>query len=142
MLAMTDLADGSEGRNYAITRCTENVADHLCIIFVIAAVAGVFFFYLWTRVQIINIGYESQRLQSTEDSLRRTERNLALEEQTLKNPERIDAIARNELGMLPLRPDQVIPAGLHVEEPGTAVALAMANRSRPSSEPGKPSASN
>jgi cell division protein FtsL len=138
---MTDLADGIAGRNYRITRSTENVVDHLCIMFSIAAIAGVIFFYLWNHVQIINVGYETQRLQATEEALLRTEKNLTLEEQTLKNPERIDAIARNQLGMLPLRPQQVIPAALHVEEPG-AVALAMANRSRPSSEPGKPSASN
>jgi len=42
------------------------------------------------------------------ESLLRTQTRLILEEETLRNPERIDFIARNDLGMVPLRPNQFI----------------------------------
>lgn len=141
---MTDLAGSIETRNYGIKRRTDrrNLFDLLCITLSIAAMAGVLFGYIWVRIQIVNVGYESQRLQATEDALLRIQKNLVLEEETLKDPGRIDILARNELGMMPLRPYQVIPVGFRVEEPGTPIALAMASSSRRSSGPGKSPANN
>ena len=141
---MTDLAGGIEGRNYGIQRRTDrrSLFDLLCIILSIAAMAGVVFSYISVRIQIINVGYESQQLQAAEDALLRTQKNLILEEETLKDPGRIDVIARNELGMAPLRPYQVIPAGFRAEESRAPLALAMAGSSRRSNAPGKSSANN
>jgi len=138
---MTDLAEGIETRNYGIERRTDrrNLTDLLCIIFSIAAMAGVLFGYIWVRMEIVNVGYESQQLQSTEDALLRIQKNLILEQETLKDPGRIDMLARNELGMMPLRPYQVIPAGLRAEESGAQISLAMAGPSRRSGGPGKTS---
>lgn len=141
---MTDLAEGIETRNYAIERRTDrrNLSDLLCIIFSIAAVAGVLFGYIWVRIEIVNVGYESQRLQATEEALIRIQKNLALEEETLKDPGRIDMLARNELAMMVLRPSQVIPVGFRAEQPGAPITLAMAGSSRRSGTPGKPPANN
>ena len=58
--------------------------------------------------RIIDTGYEIQDLFSQEESLLRTQRALILEEETLRNPERIDRIARDALGMAPLRPGYLI----------------------------------
>ena len=136
---MTDLAEGIETRNYGIKPRTDgrSLCDLLFIVFSIAAMAGVLFGYIWVRIQIVNVGYESQRLQATEDSLLRIQKHLTLEEETLKDPGRIDTLARNELGMTPLRPYQVIPVGFRAEEPGAPIALAMANASHRSGGPGK-----
>jgi len=141
---MTDLAGGIETRNYGIKRRTDsrNLFDLLCIVLSIAAMAGAVFFYTWVRIQTVNVGYESQRLQAKEEALLRTGTNLALEEETLKDPGRIDLIARSQLGMTPLRPHQIMPVGFRVEQPGAPVALAMAGSSRPSNGTGKPSSYN
>ncbi len=141
---MDDLAGGMEKRNYAIKRRTDsrNLFDLLCIILSISAMAGVVFGYIWVRIQIVNVGYESERLKASEDALLRIQKNLILEEETLKDPGRIDMLARNELGMMPLRPYQVIPVGFRAEEPGSPIALALANSSRRSNAPGKSPANN
>ena len=139
---MKDLAGNIESRNYGIKPRTDgrSLFDLLCIIVSIGALAGVLCFYLWVRLEITNTGYEAQRLRGERESLSRTAKNLITEEQMLRDPGRIDAIARMELGMLPLRPFQVMPAGLSVEQIASPVKVALA-RTR-SSEAGKPSANN
>jgi cell division protein FtsL len=141
-LSMKDLAGNIELRNYGIKPRTDgrSLFDLLCIILSIAAMAVVLCFYLWVRLQITTVGYESQRLASEGESLVRTAKNLIAEEQVLRDPGRIDAIARLELGMMPLRPFQVMPAGLSLEENASPVKVALA-RTRPS-EAEKPSANN
>jgi len=107
---MTDWADGIETRNYGI-RNEINVhmlSDLMCILFSLALVAGALLFYSWVRNQIVHTGYESQSLFAAEESLLRVQERLALEEETLCHPERIDIIARNDLGMAPLHPSQII----------------------------------
>ncbi len=107
---MTDWADGIETRNYGI-RNEINVhmlSDLMCILFSLALVAGALLFYSWVRNQIVHTGYENQSLFAAEESLLRVQERLALEEETLCHPERIDIIARNDLGMAPLHPGQLI----------------------------------
>ena len=139
---MQDLAGNIESRNYGIKLRTDgrSLFDLLCIIVSIGALAGVLCFYLWVRLQITDMGYEAQRLRREQESLARTAKNLIAEEQVLKDPGRIDAIARLELGMLPLRPYQVVPAGLSVEDIASPVKVALAKTR--SSEAEKPSANN
>lgn len=125
---MTDWAAGIETRNYGIRRDINAgmLSDLLRTITMVALVAGASLFYSWVRSQIINVGYETQNLFALEESLLRTQRSLILEEETLRNPERIDSIARNELHMAPLQPSQLIlpPArSLH----GDTTVLAMLN---------------
>jgi cell division protein FtsL len=139
---MKDLAGSIETRNYGIRPCTDgrSLFELLYIIFSIAGMAAVLCFYLWVRLQITTVGYEAQRLQSEEASLARAEKNLVAEEQMLKDPGRIDLIARQELGMMPLRPFQVVPARLSREEHASPVKVALARAG--SSEADKPSANN
>lgn len=108
---MTDWADGIETRNYGI-KCkveTGMLMDLMRIMAVFSLVAGALLFYSWTRSRIISTGYEIQNLFVQEESLLRTQNTLILEEETLRNPQRIDAIARDKLGMAPLRANQLIP---------------------------------
>ncbi len=108
---MTDWADGIETRNYGI-KCVIDariLSDLVRTIVCLAMVAGALLFYLWVHSQMISIGYESQKLSTEEESLRRTQKNLDLEEENLKRPDRIDMIARTQLGMIPLSPSQLIP---------------------------------
>jgi len=107
---MTDWADGIETRNYGIKSEIDGsmFSDLIRTIVPLLMIAGALLFYSWVRSQIVNTGYESQSLFAEEESLLRTEKKLILEEETLSNPERIDLIARIDLGMTPLRPNQFI----------------------------------
>jgi cell division protein FtsL len=140
---MMDWAGGTEARNYGIRRATDsrNLSELLQIVLFLVAIAGVLSFYLWIRSQIINVGYQNQQLNAKEEALVRVQARLILEEQTLKNPERLDVIARTDLGMIPLRPNQLISPPTKDADPGSSNTLALANLSQ-SSEPRKPSATN
>ena len=88
--------------------------------------AAVFVALLWGRSQLVSIGYETQRLIEAEETLLRVQQTLILEEETLKDPERIDAVARGILGMAPLRPRQVLAAAMTDADLNTRATLAMA----------------
>lgn len=137
---MTDWADGMEPHNYGIRCVTDShhMWELLGTIVSLAMIAGALLFYSWIRSQIVNMGYESQRLFTLEQSQRRTEANLILVEETLKSPERIDTIARKALGMAPLRPSQLIPLQNHDMEVGIPNAVAMADSE--TMDPKKPAA--
>jgi cell division protein FtsL len=126
---MTDWADGIETRNYGIKSEIDGsmLSELVRTIIPLAMIAGALLFYSWVRSQIVNTGYESQNLFAAEESLLRTQKRLILEEETLRNPERIDLIARNELGMTPLRPNQFILPQLQDSSRGLSNAFAMAD---------------
>jgi cell division protein FtsL len=125
---MTDWAEGIETRNYGIKSELDAgmLSELMRVIVALVMVAGALLFYSWVRSQIVNTGYESQQLFAQEESLLRTQKSLILEEETLKNPERIDAIARNELKMSPLHPNQLILPQQDVERSASNV-VAMAD---------------
>jgi cell division protein FtsL len=126
---MTDWAEGIETRNYGI-KCVIDariLSELVRTIVCLAMVAGALLFYSWVRGQIVNTGYESQKLYTTEESLLQIKKRLILEEQTLRNPERIDIIARNHLGMNPLNPKQLIVAPIENIEVSASNKLAMVN---------------
>jgi cell division protein FtsL len=124
---MTDWADGIETRNFGIKRKVDRgvFSDLVRSILFLALVAGTLIFCSWVRHQIVSTGYESQVLFAEEESLLRIQKRLILEEETLKSPERIDIIARNDLGMAPLRPAQLLRPWSQDREPGLTDAMAM-----------------
>jgi cell division protein FtsL len=124
---MTDWADGIETRNYGIKNELDipMLSELMRIIVALAMVAGALLFYAWIRSQIVNTGYESQSLFAEEESLMRTHQSLVLDKEVLRNPERIDTIARNDLGMAPLRPYQIILSKIQEPERSVSNELAM-----------------
>jgi cell division protein FtsL len=141
---MMDWAGSIVSRNYGIRRQTDrrNLAELLKIISSIALLAAVFGFYAWVRCGIVNLGYLEQELRTQEESQLKMERNLILKEETLKNPERIDNIAQNELGMIRVRTNQLISPAFQDSELGDPTALAMAAAPPVSPEPRKSSPTN
>ncbi len=124
---MTDWADGIETCNYGI-KCkieTGMLMELIRTVVVFVLVAGAFLFYSWIRIHIVNTGYEIQKLFAQEESLLRTQKALILEEETLRNPQRIDIIARGELGMAPLRPNQLIPLRLRDDDNSLSLEMAL-----------------
>jgi cell division protein FtsL len=132
---MIDWAEGSAERNYGIKREMDkrNLWELLRVIVTILVVAGILLFYSWIRSQILAAGYLEQQLQVKEQALLRSQRSLLLEEATLTSPERIDRIARNDLGLNPLRPVQLIaPEVRHVDRTdATNLAMSVGNSPEP-----------
>ena len=127
---MTDWAADLQFRNYGIRRRCDprQMRDLLGFVLSLALVGVVLFGCLWMRSRILAMGYVEQRLRALEESLLRTQTGLSLEEETLKSPERIDFIARNQLGLTPPRPNQLLaPVYLDVES-SRPTTLALANR--------------
>jgi cell division protein FtsL len=141
---MRDWAGGIESRNYGIKRQTDrrNLIDLLSIIFSVLVIGGSLLSYAWSRSQIVEMGYEEQNLQAHEKTILRIQNNLILEEETLKNPERIDGIARNDLGMVLVRTNQLVAPRARDSQAGDSTTLAMVNPARSAAEPRKPSATN
>ncbi len=65
-------------------------------------------FYVWSRIQVIQIGYALSDALKEERALTLVNKKLRLEIATLKSYARIEKIAIEELGMVKPKPDQVI----------------------------------
>jgi cell division protein FtsL len=65
-------------------------------------------FYVWSRIQVIQLGYEISNAMKEERALTEANKKLRLEIATLKSYGRIEKIASEELRMAKPRPEQVI----------------------------------
>jgi cell division protein FtsL len=79
---------------------------------IITALAAVFllglFAYGWQHYQWIQYGYRIEEAQKKKEQLAEIERQLRLERASLSNPQRIDSIARKQLGMMVPAPGQLV----------------------------------
>ncbi|HSB03704.1 MAG TPA: cell division protein FtsL [Thermodesulfobacteriota bacterium] len=64
--------------------------------------------YVWSRIQVIQAGYEISNALKTGRALAEESKRLRLEVATLKSYARIEKFATEELGMSKPKPDQVI----------------------------------
>ena len=65
-------------------------------------------FYVWSRIQVIRLGYEISNALKEERSLTEANKKLRLEIATLKSYGRIERLAVEELRMVKPKPEQVI----------------------------------
>jgi cell division protein FtsL len=65
-------------------------------------------FYVWSRIQVLQLGYEISNALKEEKALTETNKKLRLEIATLKSYSRIEKLAVEELGMTKPKPEQVI----------------------------------
>jgi cell division protein FtsL len=79
---------------------------------VVTALAAMFLFglfaYGWQHYQWIQYGYRIEEAQKKKDQLSEIGRQLRLERASLRSPQRIDSIARGELGMVVPAPGQLV----------------------------------
>ncbi len=68
----------------------------IIISFIIVLVA---FVYLWSRVTVVNLGYEISAANSARSELTEINKRLRIELVKLKSPERIERMATAELGL-------------------------------------------
>ena len=80
---------------------------------IVTALAAVFllglFAYGWQHYKFIQYGYRIEEAQKKKEQLSEIGRQLRLERASLRNPQRIDSIARRELGMVVPQPGQLVP---------------------------------
>ncbi|OGP92565.1 MAG: cell division protein FtsL [Deltaproteobacteria bacterium RBG_16_47_11] len=65
-------------------------------------------FYVWSRIQVIQLGYQISNALKEERALTETNKKLRLEIATLKSYARIEKLAVEELRMAKPKPEQVI----------------------------------
>jgi len=79
---------------------------------VVTALAAMFLFglfaYGWQHYQWIQYGYRIEEAQKKREQLAEIGRQLRLERASLSNPQRIDSIARKQLGMVVPVPGQLV----------------------------------
>jgi len=86
-----------------------------CVLLFVLALA-----YMWQHYSAIEYGYRIQAMKGERDRLVELNRALRLEEASLRDPQRIDALARG-LGMVQPQPGQVVQLDAPQPEPGGAV---------------------
>lgn len=65
-------------------------------------------FYVWARVQIVQLGYEITALRSELEGMSKQASMLEIEIAKMKAPERLEGFAKTRLGMRPPSVDQII----------------------------------
>ncbi len=130
---MVDLAAGTEIRNYGLKRTPDPkiLQESLLLILPLAVIACALAFSIWIRSQIIDAGYQKQDLKIQEEELSRSLQQLVVEEQVLKDPKWLDAVASKSLGMVIVRPDQIIPASIQTWKGDNAKGNLMGNLVQP-----------
>jgi cell division protein FtsL len=95
-----------------------------------ATLAACLLFYAWQHFECIQIAYQLEQLQTERAQAAELNQQLHLEVATLRSPMRVDAIARNQMGLTVPVPGQVAP----VDESSDGVvaqARPVAQSSRP-----------
>lgn len=74
----------------------------------IAVLLAVSLFFVWSRIQVVNLEYDISSLESRLRSAGQEVQYLRLEAASLRSPARIERVARDELGLRLPGPDQVV----------------------------------
>jgi cell division protein FtsL len=82
-----------------------------------SAMAGCLFFYAWQHFECIQLRYRIEQLQTEASQANVLNEQLHLEVATLRSPGRVDAIARNQLGLTVPVPGQIAPVSYGGSEP-------------------------
>lgn len=77
---------------------------------VVAGVAALLLSYAWQHFECIQLRYNIEQLDAERAQAAQLNQQLHVEVATLRSPMRVDAIARNELGLTVPVPAQVAPA--------------------------------
>jgi len=80
----------------------------LLITFLLLFLIGGSLFYVWSRIQVIQLGYEISNALKVERALTEENKKLRLGIATLKSYARIEKVAVEELRMAKPKPEQVI----------------------------------
>jgi len=96
------------------TREMKQFATAMAVLFLLVMV------YAWQHFSAVEYGYRIEALKGQRDSLVETNRALRLEEASLRDPERIDVLAR-QMGLVTPHAGQVVRIEPSAKEPGVPV---------------------
>jgi len=65
----------------------------------IALLMGISLFFVWSRLQVVNLEYDISSLEGRLRSMQQESRQLTLEAASLRHPGRVEQVARQELGL-------------------------------------------
>ena len=65
-------------------------------------------FLVWSRIQVTQLGYRISQASHEQEQLLQKNSALKIEEASLKTPSRIEALAKNRLGLKNPEPDQKV----------------------------------
>ena len=81
----------------------------ICPITVFLAVAfAISIFFVWSRTEMVRLEYQISRMERQVRDLRQEEQRMRLEVASLRSPQRIEAVASNDLGMSRPKPGQIV----------------------------------
>jgi cell division protein FtsL len=95
--------DGGAKARFASTKGSLLLFTFLFLFSIVGSLA-----YVWSRIQVIQVGYEISNAMKTGRSLVEENKRLRVEAASLKSHARIERIATEELRMSKPRSDQVI----------------------------------
>jgi cell division protein FtsL len=75
---------------------------------VIALFCALVIYALWQHFALIQTGYRLDQLRQSFEAEEQVNRHLRLQLQALRRPQRIETIARRQLGMVPPGPDDAV----------------------------------
>jgi len=79
------------------------------LVLLAALLAAVVLAYAWQHFQYLELGYQLGQLKTEQSQALELNQQLRLEMGSLRSPNRIDAIARNQLGLTVPAPAQLAP---------------------------------
>ena len=65
-------------------------------------------FYIWSRIQIVQVGYEINEMTHEQQLIKNEHRNLEMELLMMKAPQKIDGFARERLKMITPSQENII----------------------------------
>jgi cell division protein FtsL len=87
---------------------TKSHRDYIVITILAAMLLFGLFAYGWQHYRSIQYGYRIEEARKKKEQLAEISRQLRLERAMLRNPQRIDSIARHQLGMVAPAPGQLV----------------------------------
>jgi cell division protein FtsL len=78
------------------------------IALLVLGLVGVTLVHVWLRLQVVQMGYVLSTTSKLQSRLEQENRELKVEWASLMSPERLEAMARKRLGMMPPEKGQVI----------------------------------
>jgi cell division protein FtsL len=74
----------------------------------LAAAFAIAIFFVWSRTEMVRLEYQISRMERQVRDLRQEEQRMRLEVASLRSPQRIEAVASNDLGMSRPKPGQIV----------------------------------
>jgi cell division protein FtsL len=65
-------------------------------------------FFVWSRTELVRLEYDISRMEKQLRDLKQDERCMQLEAASLRSPQRVEEVARNDLGMIRAKTEQII----------------------------------